>query len=324
MATDEEVLEGEPEGSKFRAFCELVRLPNLFTAMADVLAGMLIVHADGLPMGGRVIGLLIVASTLLYAAGVTLNDLFDYKLDQEERPERPLPSGRISLRFARWLGWECLFFGTGLTWIVALVLGRPWPGLVGTLLAICIVAYNAFLKRTAAGPIAMGLCRFLNVLLGLSVSATALLPVHWVIAAAVGIYIAGVTWFARSEADVSGRMLLGFGVLVMAAGLSLLATLPRWGTAAGVDNPLIARLYNDPSQWYMLIGLLGALILWRCLLAVANPLPEHVQTAVANSITSLVMLDGAACFAFRDALYAAVVVALILPAMMLMQWFRST
>ena len=32
----------------------------------------------------------------LYAAGMVLNDAFDAELDARERPERPIPSGRIS------------------------------------------------------------------------------------------------------------------------------------------------------------------------------------------------------------------------------------
>ena len=43
----------------------------------------------------------------IYAAGIALNDVFDYAIDLEERPGRPLPSGRVSRRFAAWLGGSC-------------------------------------------------------------------------------------------------------------------------------------------------------------------------------------------------------------------------
>ena len=32
----------------------------------------------------------------IYAAGIVLNDVFDYEIDRVERPGRPLPSGRVS------------------------------------------------------------------------------------------------------------------------------------------------------------------------------------------------------------------------------------
>ena len=79
--------------STFRSYLELLRVPNIFTAMADAAMGALFVEAD-LHGGGPFIGLLIAASSLLYAAGVVLNDVFDVELDRAERPERPLQIGR--------------------------------------------------------------------------------------------------------------------------------------------------------------------------------------------------------------------------------------
>ena len=61
--------------------------------------------------------------------------------------------------------------------------------------------YDRRLKGTLIAPLGMGACRFLNVLLGMSAAAEPWYEVHWLIAAAVGIYIAGVTWFARTEAE---------------------------------------------------------------------------------------------------------------------------
>ena len=42
---------------------------------------------------------------------MVLNDVFDLEIDRRERPERPLPSGRVSLRAARLLGWTLLVLG---------------------------------------------------------------------------------------------------------------------------------------------------------------------------------------------------------------------
>ena len=79
--------------------------------------------------------------------------------------------------------------------------GNPRLPLV---LSLCLVAaillYDGPLKRTWAGPAMMGLCRFLNVLLGVSVSGATPWP-GWHLAFVVGLYVAGVTWFARTEAQ---------------------------------------------------------------------------------------------------------------------------
>ena len=94
--------------SPLQSYLELLRLPNVFTAAADVAMGFFFVQAAWAfnidvrppslrPIGIWTIGLLIVASASLYLAGMVLNDVFDIELDHEEQPYRPLPSGRISL-----------------------------------------------------------------------------------------------------------------------------------------------------------------------------------------------------------------------------------
>src|SRR5581483_11719795 len=92
-----------------KPYLQLVRLPNVFTAAADSLAGWLLVRGTfdeprrWLP--------LVAASMATYAGGIALNDVFDYEADLRERPSRPLPSGRVSRRFAGWLGGGLLALG---------------------------------------------------------------------------------------------------------------------------------------------------------------------------------------------------------------------
>ena len=212
------------------------------------------------------LGLLAAASGLLYAAGMVLNDVFDLPSDRIERPERPLPSGRISLHTARWLGWELLLAGTTLTWVLARATQSFWPGVVGTFLAGTVVLYDAGIKRTLLGPLAMGACRGLNVLLGMSVLpgivgvlhppevSRELEPEHWLIAAAIGLYVTGVTWLARNESARSDRRQLAAASLVMLAGIGLLAWLPRW----------LSRPQVDPVGWCLCIGLVLFWLGERC------------------------------------------------------------
>ena len=218
--------------SLLQSYLELLRLPNVFTAAADVAMGFFFVRAAWafndedtppslLPVGMWCLGLLIAASALLYLAGMVLNDVFDIELDREEQPYRPLPSGRISLAAARWLGWNMLTFGVMLAvgvavWLQRSLQGLPpskwesffiaWrPALVAAGLAVLIVLYNAGLKRTLLGPVAMGGCRAFNVLLGMSVLGEPWRMEHYLVAAGIGVYIAGVTWFARDDARRSDR-----------------------------------------------------------------------------------------------------------------------
>ena len=79
------------ERTHARAFLELLRPANVTTALGDVLAGYAIAGLGNLPALPWLLG----ATVCLYAGGVVLNDVFDFEIDRRERPERPLPSGRI-------------------------------------------------------------------------------------------------------------------------------------------------------------------------------------------------------------------------------------
>ena len=327
-------LDYQPRPSTLQSYLQLVRLPNLFTAMADVAMGFLFVEADWawhdritlLPVGTWVLGLLIAGSTLLYAAGVVLNDLFDLETDRRERPDRPLPSGRVSVRAARWLGWEMLLVGTVLPCLVALLLNQfppaqvadpmiAWrPVNVAVLLAMAIVLYNAVLKRTWLGPLAMGWCRMLNVLLGMSVLRVPLTAQHWLVAGAIGVYVMGISWFARDEAERSRRLPLVLGTVLMAGGVAMLARV----------NHYVPAKWLDPNWWCVAMAWFGCLTVGRCFWAIVEPEPGRVQYAVGRAILSLVILDAAACFLVRGPSWALFVLLLMAPAMFLGRWISPT
>ena len=311
--------------AKVYGYLQLLRLPNLFTAMADVTMGFLFVRGFDTngnfairPEDGWSWMLLALASASLYGGGVVLNDVFDYEQDLEERPSRPLPSRRVSRGTARWLGVNLLLLGVLVGWGVATRTGLLRPGVVASLLAGCIVLYDAWAKRTVLGPIVMGGCRMLNVLLGMSMLVGPWQPEHWTVALGIGTYIAGVTWLARTEARRSRRTHLAGATVVMLCGIGILASLPRWG------QHLIANGEITPDRWYVLMGFLGVMIGWRGVWAVVEPRPIVVQTAVSQAILSLVMLDAAACFAMCGMEGAILVLLFLVPTAGFGRFVRST
>jgi hypothetical protein len=306
------------KSANIRTYLDLMRLPNVFTAMADVAMGFLFIHSADWRWDAWwdswTLALLMAASSLLYISGVVLNDVFDLETDRRERPERPLPSGRIALDAARRLGWRLLVFGVLLGTAAGFFVGHFWPGAVAALLATAILIYDAWLKRTPLGPLAMGACRTLNVLLGFSALDVPLRAEHWLVAGGIGIYVTGVTWFARREASESSRPQLAMSTAVMALGIAMLAWLPSWSD----------RVQVLPQNWLLLVGVLGMLIVWRCLWAVIEPIPARVRTAVAQCVLSIVMLDAVACYAVRGVAWAAMILLLLLPAMFLGRWIETT
>jgi len=318
--TDEERSTGRR--SSILPWLRLMRLPNVFTAIADVAMGYLVVHRS-VPDPAR-LACLIGASASLYTAGMVLNDVFDQKIDAVERPFRPLPSGQISPAAAQWLGLILLALGVVLGGTSGLFSGtvgtqRASAAIAG-LLAICVVAYDAYLKRTALGPLGMGACRFLNMLLGMSGGPAAGnsnifgFGIGGLLAAAgIGIYIVGVTWFASREATRSRSVGLVMAMVVMAAGVIML------GTSGGY-----LRLQVPPNIYWLLLALLMFTVLRRCGQAVLNPSPQMVQMAVKHSILSLIWLDAATAVAVAGPAYGVAIAALLIPALLLGRWVYST
>ena len=143
-------------------YLRLIRLPNLFTVPSNILAGYFSlvtpVHA-----GSVQLFLLASSSILLYTSGIVFNDYFDIETDVKERPYRPLPSRRIAkqqafiIAIVSMISGNLIAFGVGLnTWIVS------------ALISGVVIAYDYKLKKTNSGPVAMGLARSLNILLGAS------------------------------------------------------------------------------------------------------------------------------------------------------------
>jgi 4-hydroxybenzoate polyprenyltransferase len=306
---------GTPLG--WRAYFELLRLPAVFTAIADVMMGYLVTQGNFQPPWA--VALLITASSLIYLAGMVLNDVHDVDVDAVERPQRPIPSGRVSLASAQRLGWGMLASGVIVAWLVGYLAGNFRPGVVATLLAAAAALYDVVLKRTAVAPLVMGSCRFLNVLLGMSLAETTdtMLPrawtvAEWTVAAGIGIYIAGLTIFARSEARETPRWRLMVGILVMAAGIATLA----FGAL---------RVGNESHYRWIVWLLIGAYVLIRHSMALFAPVPRMVQLSVRHALRMLIFLDF--IVAFEAAPHSAgslIILLLFLPMLLLEYWFSTT
>lgn len=307
-----------PQRSALAAYLQLVRLPNVLMAITDVVMGYLFTHAILQPGEGPLLGLLLVTSALFYVAGMVLNDVFDAQIDATERPQRPIPSGRVSLATARIAGWQLLAVGLVTGWLVGVRAGDFRPGIIATMLAGSVVLYDGFLKRTPIGPLGMGACRMLNVLLGMSLASEPWQGAHWLVATAIGLYITGVTWFSRGEAGRSHRGFLIAGMLVILASVGLLSLLPDW------TEGLKPILQQQPLRWVLLMAVFAMVIGLRCLWAIAEPTPVRVQMTVRQSLLSLVVLNAALSFAVAGPLGAVAILVLLIPASWLGRWFYST
>ena len=186
--------------SYFKSLLLLGRVSNLPTVWSNCLASWLLAGGTLLETTDlQRFSWLIVGATLLYLAGMFLNDAFDVRFDKEHRTERPIPSGAISAKAVWVWGITQMVIGLGcLVWI------GPVVAVCAFALASSVLWYDWIHKRITWSPLIMGLCRlFLYVLAGAvaaeSPTASLGLPVN-LSALALGGYIVGLSNIARHEA----------------------------------------------------------------------------------------------------------------------------
>jgi hypothetical protein len=166
----------------------------------------------------------------------------------------------------------------------------------------------------------MGTCRFLNVMLGASAAAGASFAGIWTlpqlhVAAALGVYIAGVTWFARHEAGTSSKMHLAAAMGTVNLGFALLvAFVMNWPQAP-----------QRQTQAALALGMIALVINRRLFTALFDPVPAKVQAAIRTMLLSVIMLDAALVFFVQENQTNAITVALLLiPATLLGRFLAIT
>ena len=297
------------------AWLQLLRLPNVFTAVADVTMGYVVTNRNLQPV--LHFAALVSTSCLLYLSGMVLNDVFDVEVDARERPERPIPSVRVSLKAATTVGWAMLATGIAIAWILSFNANDWRPGVIAMLLAACIVMYDGALKRSRFAPLLMGECRFLNVLLGMSLTIIPWGKAELLIVAGIGIYVVGVTVFARTEARTSTRSRLISGFIVLLSGMALLAAVPE----LTAHRP---PLEVSTKGWYLLWVALALITARRCIMAIFEPSPPRVQAAVRHCVQSIIVLDAAVCVGYASPFWGFAVIAMLVPTFLLTIWLDAT
>jgi len=290
-------------------WCELLRIPNLFTVYGDVLAGVAlswVTLGKGAPLViGRVVAASL-ASVLLYAYGLIENDWVDAPEDLRARPERPIPSGRISSLAAAIAGLGCALMGL----VLAACCGRR-VFLVALVLFLTISAYNFWLKKhRLAGAVGMGVCRGLNMALGCMLVDFTLLMLFPVLG--LSVFIALVTLLADRE-DTAQRPTeqvfcpsLAFLVAWVITVPFLSGSITGWGCGGSFLLVLLSiglslyaayRVYGHrvgPRQMHPFIGqLILCLIPWQsawCLLAA----PHHTVAILFFALFSYLLAMGLA------------------------------
>ncbi len=176
---------------------QLIRLPAGFSVMSNVFIAHTIATQGNIQP--YILSLTLIASLCLYFGGMVLNDCFDYKEDSLGRPHRPLPSKKINLNTAWAVGFLLLISGC---LVAALV--NPRMMIISLLLALLILLYDSNRLSGWSSALTMGLCRYTNWLMALSIfplsTNSLLLPIP------ILIYIIGLTRLSQMETSLVTRM----------------------------------------------------------------------------------------------------------------------
>ena len=284
------------------ALLRLMRPANIITAVSDILAGIAVSGYFSGAYSFSPILLLTVATIGLYGGGVVFNDVFDAALDSIERPERPIPSGIVSKKEATLLGAVLL-----LAAVVAAGLVHTVFFTTTVLLAIATAAASLIYDRWSKhhvllGPLNMGLCRGLNLLLGVSIIPAAV-PQFWYLGLVPVIYIAAITMISRGEVHGGKRATL-YSALVL------------YATVSGAILS-IAMAHGTKLLTRVCIALFLAMILPPLFRAIRQPVGPRIGKAVKAGVIGLILMNAswAAAFGFP---YITLIIIVLLPLSLLL------
>jgi hypothetical protein len=265
-----------------RVIAELLRAPAALTVPGDSLVGA---AAAGWPFG-RATPVLSASSVLLYWAGMALNDYADRHVDAVERPERPIPSGRVRPGFALGLSAGLTAAGVG----AAGLAGGRRAVAIAVPLAATVWAYDLALKPTPAGPVAMAAARALDVLLGAGAGRlrAAASP-----AAMVAAHTLAVTVLSRREVSGGDRRLPATTLAATGAVGLAAAIRPVTRHRPARRSRRGGRVTRGLGQ-VARTGLLGSYFATfgrAQLAAVADPSAERIRRAVGAGVLGLMPLQ---------------------------------
>lgn len=232
----------------------------------------------------RALGFAALAGTGCFVFGMTLNDVVDRTKDAIHSPQRPLPSGRVSVRAARVQAGVAAVLALGAAAFVS-----PAAALCVALMLACIVAYDVIPGHGGAfGVLLLAAVRGLDLALGgFALGASA--PTY-VAACGYALFIGAIAAFARME---DGEVAFDRSRVLRATGLLAMAS---FATPMALEVLGVAK-----HQRWLLLGLVVALAGVARWWSVAGPL-VHARRVEPGSLRRCVGIGLSGLFAFDAAI----------------------
>ncbi|MGC4192257.1 MAG: UbiA family prenyltransferase [Thermomicrobiales bacterium] len=283
--------------STLRTHLSLARISNTPTVVSNALAGAAL--ATSLAFGWPIVALCL-ASALFYTAGMYLNDILDVEIDRQQRPDRPLPSGAVSMPMA----WGI----TGGMFIVglALVATTNWHAAVAAVALIAAIAvYDAWHKGNPIGPLFMGGTRVLvYVMAFLAFSGRSAWTTEATLWCAVMLlYVAALTSIAKMERGPAGF---------------------RYWPVVSLFLPPVLAIFRDFSPGVIVLA--GVMVGWAVysLTFVYQQQPPAFGRAIASLIAGISLLDALLLATHGEWIAVGIALIAFVATNVLQRWIRGT
>ena len=295
---------------KIFPYLVLTRPANVITAVADIIAGLGIagvlsdIHIlNDVPS----MVFLMLSSAGLYSGGIVFNDVFDLETDRVERPERILPSGKILPRDASIFGATLLLSGIVLAFMVS-----TSSGLIALSIALLALLYDKYGKHDAfLGPLNMGACRGLNLLLGMSIVPLASLAGLWMICFLPVLFVAAITLTSRGEVQAGNKVSILFALILDFLVAVTILIMGFYGTLN------LLMVFPFVVLWFGMNA-------FAKIKAIRYNEPAMVMNAVKTGVISLIPLNASYVAGFGHWIFALTVLMLLPLALLLSRKFAVT
>jgi 4-hydroxybenzoate polyprenyltransferase len=201
------------------------------------------------------------------------------RYDRAQRPERPIPSGRIK----SWQAWFVGLLGMAGGFAMMVLGAHACVWLTGALL-VAILFYDFFHKPWSGSVFVMGSCRTLLFLAAADAGADTFgVMANWEIemkAIALGAYVVGLSLMARHESSPKAEnqrlpvlAIVGFAFPVVAA---------------------VVTMAVHRSLWPLPFAVLLFFIMHACVKIARTPPPSNIGRSVGLLLACIVVVDGLA------------------------------
>lgn len=293
-----------------------LRLSLLPTAMADGLAGFAIAGLSEFPTDEKL--LLFASSGCVYHGAMALNDWADRDKDSIERPDRPIPSGKLKAGHVLLLASALISLGLGIAYSLDLRLFALMAAIAAT-----AVAYDLWLRGPLLGPLCLGLCRAMHMAAPIAWLAPDRLQVFWYLPAGYGLYVFTLSRLARLEEQPTEQLgskpkrliylqALSFSLPLLVAALKSESILQRQLEFNAESDLITAWPAALSPLWPIsILAIGGAALLIKRSLGSEPWTPARVQASVGTALR-LLLIYSAACALTGAGSYRFAAAALIL------------